>query len=79
MRDTTERPEAVAAGSVKLVGTDARAITESVTSLLDDRKAYQKMANATNPYGDGFAASRILEIILKQVTAKKAKETDGIF
>lgn len=71
MRDTTERPEAVAAGTVKLVGTDARAITDSVTSLLDDPETYQKMANAVSPYGDGFASSRILKIILKQKIEKK--------
>ncbi len=73
MRETTERPEALGSESVKLVGTDVRAIIDSVTSLLEDHKAYQIMANATNPYGDGFAASRILKIILKQATSQKGK------
>ena len=73
MRDTTERPEAVDAGSVKLVGTDVRAIVGSVKSLLDDPEEYQTMANAISPYGDGFAASRILKIILKQAADHKGK------
>ena len=73
MRDTTERPEAVDAGSVKLVGTDVRAIVDSVRSLLDDPEEYQTMANAISPYGDGFTASRILKIILKQAADHKGK------
>ncbi len=71
MRDTTERPEAVIAGSVKLVGTDARVIIDTVTSLLDDPKAYQRMANAVSPYGDGSAANRISKILSKQATSQK--------
>ncbi|SKB91581.1 non-hydrolyzing UDP-N-acetylglucosamine 2-epimerase [Sphingopyxis flava] len=63
MRDTTERPEAVEAGTVKLVGTDTRLIVESVCELLDDRAAYEKMSFAHNPYGDGQAAQRILSFI----------------
>lgn len=63
MRDTTERPEAVEAGTVKLVGTDARLIVDSVAQLLDDREAYEKMSFAHNPYGDGQAAQRILSAI----------------
>lgn len=63
MRDVTERPEAIAAGTVKLVGMDARAIYENVEHLLLDRDAYQKMAKAINPYGDGNAAGRILNAI----------------
>ncbi|MGO2541924.1 MAG: non-hydrolyzing UDP-N-acetylglucosamine 2-epimerase [Specibacter sp.] len=58
MRDNTERPEAVTAGTVKLIGTDPATIIESVTSLLTDPSAYSAMANATNPYGDGRAALR---------------------
>ena len=61
MRDTTERPEAVGAGTVKLVGTDAEAIIENVNLLLTDRSAYDRMAQAHNPYGDGKACKRIVE------------------
>ena len=60
MRDTTERPEGVDAGTVKLVGTDRRTIIENVSSLLTDENAYNAMANAVNPYGDGKATGRIL-------------------
>lgn len=60
MRDTTERPEAVDAGTVKLVGTDAGLIVENVSMLLADKIVYEKMANAVNPYGDGKATGRIL-------------------
>ena len=60
MRDTTERPEAVDMGTVKLVGTDMQAIIENVSTLLTDDNAYAAMANAVNPYGDGRACERIL-------------------
>lgn len=63
MRDTTERPEAVEAGTVKLVGTDSQAIIQNVNALLDDQSAYQAMAHAHNPYGDGKSAQRITEIL----------------
>ena len=63
MRDTTERPEAVKAGTVVLVGTDAHSIVGHVTRLLDNESDYQAMARAHNPYGDGHAASRIAEKI----------------
>jgi UDP-N-acetylglucosamine 2-epimerase (non-hydrolysing) len=59
MRDTTERPEAVDAGTVKLVGTDAGIIADSVRELLEDENAYNRMARAHNPYGDGSAGERI--------------------
>lgn len=59
LRDTTERPEAVTAGTVRLVGTDADLIVRSVAELLTDEIAYRAMANAVNPYGDGVAARRI--------------------
>lgn len=59
MREKTERPEAVTAGTVRLVGTDPVRIVAETTRLLDDQVAYRKMATATNPYGDGLAASRI--------------------
>jgi len=60
MRDTTERPEAVEMGAVKLVGTAVESIVENATTLLTDQKAYAAMANAVNPYGDGKACGRIL-------------------
>lgn len=61
MRDTTERPEAVEAGTVKLVGTDVAAITSAITALVTDEAAYRQMSFAHNPYGDGKACQRILE------------------
>jgi UDP-N-acetylglucosamine 2-epimerase (non-hydrolysing) len=60
MRDTTERPEGVAAGTVRLVGTDREKIVAEVSTLLTEERAYAAMANAVNPYGDGKAACRIL-------------------
>lgn len=60
MRDNTERPEAVDAGTVKLVGTDVSRIFEAVSKLMDDENAYKQMAKATNPYGDGQACPRIV-------------------
>ena len=63
MRDTTERPEAVSAGTVRLVGTDAETIRTSVQTLFDDERAYEAMANAVNPYGDGRAAKRCVAAI----------------
>lgn len=59
MRDTTERPEAVEAGTVRLVGTDATSIEREVATLLDDRQAYLRMSTSKNPYGDGTAAQQI--------------------
>jgi UDP-N-acetylglucosamine 2-epimerase (non-hydrolysing) len=61
MRDTTERPEAVAAGTARLIGTDANRIVSAVTELLDDPAAFALMANAVNPYGDGLASQRTIE------------------
>lgn len=61
MRDTTERPEALEAGTVKLVGTDREKIFNEVSTLLDDATAYARMSQAVNPYGDGLACSRIVE------------------
>lgn len=60
LRDTTERPEGVTAGTLRLVGTTASTVKAAMTQLLDDTDAYQKMAQAKNPYGDGQAAERIL-------------------
>lgn len=63
LRDTTERPEAVDAGTVSLVGTDANAIVREATRLLDDDAAYARMSRAHNPYGDGHAAARIAALV----------------
>ena len=64
VRDTTERPEAVGAGTVSLVGTEYNSVFKELKRLLSDPKAYQKMSLASNPYGDGCAADRIAEIIV---------------
>jgi UDP-N-acetylglucosamine 2-epimerase (non-hydrolysing) len=63
MRDTTERPEGVEAGTLKLVGTEEQAIYDSFKLLLEDRAAYDRMSHASNPYGDGFACRRIADIL----------------
>jgi UDP-N-acetylglucosamine 2-epimerase len=63
MRETTERPEAVAAGTVSLVGVDEASILDSAVRLLDDADAYRKMSEAHNPYGDGRSAARIADIV----------------
>ena len=63
MRDTTERPEAVDAGTVKLVGTNKQKIVDEVSSLLDDKLHYNTMSQATNPYGDGNACNLIAEYL----------------
>lgn len=67
MRDTTERPEAVAAGTVKLVGTDVELITQQVDRLLNDKEEYEKMSLAHNPYGDGKASERIVEFLISKL------------
>ena len=66
MRDTTERPEALDAGTVKLVGTDYNKIVDNVSLLLDDEAEYNIMSRANNPYGDGKACPRIADALLKQ-------------
>ena len=65
MRDVTERPEAVDAGTVHLVGTDYNKIMSEVSTLLDNEVAYNKMAHAVNPYGDGKACQRIVDFLKK--------------
>lgn len=67
MRDTTERPEALDAGTVKLVGTDYNKIVNEVSSLIDDKTAYEKMSKAVNPYGDGLACGRIVNALLYRI------------
>ena len=64
LRDTTERPEAVKAGTVKLIGTERQKVYEETKYLLTDHDEYQRMANTCNPYGDGKASKRIIEAIL---------------
>ena len=63
MRDTTERPEGIAAGTLRLVGTEEETIYKNFKELLEDRAAYDKMAHASNPYGDGFASVRIADVL----------------
>ena len=63
MRDTTERPEGIEAGTLKLVGTSERVIYEEFNKLLTDEEEYRKMSNASNPYGDGHASERIIDIL----------------
>lgn len=75
LRDTTERPEGVTAGTLKLVGTDPEKVHAAMLDLLDDQAAYDKMANAKNPYGDGHASERILAAIqyyFKQIDQRPA-------
>lgn len=63
MRDTTERPEGIAAGTLKLVGTQEEVIYQECKRLLEDKEAYESMSHASNPYGDGFACKRIADIL----------------
>ena len=70
MRDTTERPEALDAGTVKLVGTDYNKIVNEVSSLIDDKAAYEKMSKAVNPYGDGLACGRSVNALLYRILAE---------
>lgn len=72
MRETTERPEAVAAGTVKLVGTDKERIYEAVKELLENEQTYTRMSQANNPYGDGLAAKKIVEYYLSKQPAVMA-------
>jgi UDP-N-acetylglucosamine 2-epimerase (non-hydrolysing) len=66
MRDTTERPEGIAAGTLKLVGTDEEVIYQNFKLLLENADEYARMSNASNPYGDGFACKRIADILCAQ-------------
>ena len=63
MRDTTERPEGVEAGTLKLVGTDEDEIYKSFKRLLEDKNEYTRMSKACNPYGDGHACERIADVL----------------
>lgn len=66
MRDTTERPEGIAAGTLKLVGTQEEPIYEAFKTLLEDKREYEKMSKASNPYGDGHACERIADVICRE-------------
>ena len=68
MREVTERPEGVWAGTVKLVGADRNKIFQEVKELLENPRTYQSMAQARNPYGDGLAAQRIIQILSQKLT-----------
>ena len=68
MRDTTERPEALVSGTVHLVGTDYDKIVGEVSTLLDDAAAYKQMSHAVNPYGDGQACRRIVDVLADKGT-----------
>ena len=67
LRDTTERPEGITSGTLKLVGTDSYNIYIETKRLLDDKDEYEKMAKATNPYGDGYASKKIANIIIEEL------------
>ncbi len=67
MRETTERPEGVEAGTAKLVGTDAATIVTEISTLLDDTEAYEAMARAHNPFGDGHSSARIVELLANEI------------
>jgi len=67
MREKTERPEGIAAGVAKLVGTDRNKIVREVNRLLHNKNEYNKMSKSINPYGDGKAAKRIVKIIIKEM------------
>lgn len=70
LRDTTERPEGISAGTLKLVGTDEDIIYEETKRLLTDRKEYERMSKASNPYGDGHASERIVDAIVEYFNEK---------
>ena len=73
MRDTTERPEGIQAGTLKLAGTEEHTIYQKFKELLEDKQTYDAMAKANNPYGDGHASKRIADILEQSAQ----KEFDG--
>lgn len=75
MRDTTEGSEGIAAGILKLVGTDEEVIYRTFKLLLKNKKEYEKMSHASNPYGDGFASKRIADILEYGKVAQEAVDT----
>lgn len=66
LRDTTERPEGIKAGTLKLIGTDEKKVYKEIKKLLDDKSEYEKMSKANNPYGDGFASKKIVDEIINK-------------
>ncbi|EGP4837864.1 non-hydrolyzing UDP-N-acetylglucosamine 2-epimerase [Enterococcus faecium] len=76
LRDTTERPEGIEAGTLKLVGTEEDKVFEEATLLLSDKEEYEKMSQASNPYGDGNASERILDAIAYNFGIQQEKPTD---
>ena len=68
MRDTTERPEGVEAGILRLVGTSKNGIVKAMKELIENQEVYRSMANAVNPYGDGTASKQIIKIISNKVS-----------
>ena len=66
LRDTTERPEGIEAGTLKLVGTDSDVIYKETMRLLTDKEEYERMSRACNPYGDGHASERIVDAIIEK-------------
>jgi len=75
LRETTERPEAIAAGTAKLVGTNPATIVAATSELLEDEIIYKQMATAINPFGDGQASTRIIEIIEEYFTSLKCQSS----
>jgi UDP-N-acetylglucosamine 2-epimerase (non-hydrolysing) len=71
LRNETERPEGIQAGTVKIVGTEIDRIVESVEKLLSDHTEYEKMAKASNPYGDGHSSDRIVSIVLSYFSSAR--------
>lgn len=78
MRDTTERPEGIRAGTARLVGTDVDRIVDAVTTLLDDAQQYRRMARAHSPFGDGQAATRILEVLASEALPSSCGDADPV-
>ena len=70
LRDTTERPEGIAAGTLKLVGTDENVIYKETIKLLTNKEEYNKMSKASNPYGDGHTSERIVDAIINKFKGK---------
>ena len=70
LRDTTERPEGIEAGTLKLAGTNENTIYDMIRELLTNKEIYEKMSKATNPYGDGTASKKITDAIIKKYLAE---------
>ena len=79
LRNETERPEGVTAGTLKLVGTKKEVIEKAMKKLLDNEEAYKSMSQASNPYGDGKSSERIMKILIQQFADGKLRATDNLF